>query len=33
MDTIEVQVSESHGGLVKFGTGRTFVIFVFKRDV
>ena len=33
MDTIEVQVSECHGGLVKFGTGRTFVIFVFKRDV
>ena len=33
MDTLEVQIAESHGGLVKFGTGRTLVTFVFKRDV
>lgn len=33
MDTIEVEVAESHGGLVKFGTGRTLITFVFKRGV
>ena len=33
MDTVEVDIAESHGGLVKFGTGRTLITFVFKRDV
>ena len=33
MDTVEVQISESHGGLVKFGKGRTFATFVFRQDV
>ena len=33
MDLVEVEIAESHGGLVKFGTGRTLVTFVFKRDV
>ena len=33
MDHVEVQIAESHGGLVKFGTGRTLVTFVFQRDV
>ena len=33
MDTVEVEIAESHGGLVKFGPGRTLVTFVFKRDV
>ena len=33
MDVLEVQVAESHGGLVKFGPGRTLITFVFKRDV
>lgn len=33
MDTVEVEVAEGQGGLVKFGTGRTLVTFVFKRDV
>ena len=28
-----MQVSGSHGGLVQFGTGRTLITFVFKRDV
>ena len=33
MDVVEVEVAESHGGLVKFGMGRTLITFVFKRDV
>ena len=33
MDTIEVELAESNGALVKFGTGRTLITFVFKRDV
>ena len=33
MDTVEVEIAESHRGLVKFGTGRTLITFVFKRDV
>ena len=33
MDTVEVEVAESHEGLVKFCTGRTLITFVFKRDV
>ena len=33
MDVVEVEVAESHGGLVKFGAGRTLITFVFKRDV
>ena len=33
MDTLEVQIAESHGGLVKFGAGRTLITFVFQRDV
>ena len=33
MDTIEVEVAESHSGLVEFGTGRTLITFLFKRDV
>ena len=33
MDTVEVEIAESHGGLVKFGKGRTLATFVFKRDV
>ena len=32
MDTVEVEIAESHGGLVKFGTGHTLITFVFKRD-
>ena len=32
-DTLEVQVSKSHGVFVKFGKGCTLVAFVFKRDV
>ena len=33
MDTVEVEIAESHGGLVKFGAGRTLITFVFKCDV
>ena len=33
MDLVEVEIAESHGGLVKFGSGRTLITFVFKRDV
>ena len=33
MDVVEVEIAESHGGLVKFGAGRTLITFVFKRDV
>ncbi|KAM7429687.1 hypothetical protein ABFA07_019484 [Porites harrisoni] len=33
MDLVEVEIAESHGGLVKFGTGRTLITFVFQRDV
>ena len=33
MDVVEVEIAESHGGLVKFGSGRTLVTFVFQRDV
>ena len=33
MDTVEVEITESHGGLVKFGAGCTPITFVFKRDV
>ena len=33
IDTIEVEVAESHRRLVKFGAGRTLIPFVFKRDV
>ena len=33
MDLVEVEIAESHGGLVEFGTGRTLITFVFKRDV
>ena len=33
INTVEVEIAESHGGLVKFGAGRTLVTFVFKRDV
>ena len=33
MDHVEVEIAESHGGLVKFGSGRTLITFVFKRDV
>ena len=33
MDLVEVEIAESHGGLVQFGTGRTLITFVFKRDV
>ena len=33
MDTVEVEIAETHGGLVKFGVGRTLITFVFKRDV
>ena len=33
IDTVEVEIAESHGGLVKFDTGRTLVTFVFKQDV
>ena len=33
MDVVEVEIAESHGGLVKFGGGRTLITFVFKRDV
>ena len=33
MDVVEVEVAESHEGLVKFGAGRTLITFVFKRDV
>ena len=28
-----MEIAESHGGLVKFGSGRTLITFVFKRDV
>ena len=33
MNTVEVEIAESHGGLVKFGTGCTLITFMFKRDV
>ena len=33
MDLVEVEIAESHGGLVKFGSGRTLITFVFQRDV
>ena len=33
MGHVEVEITESQGGLVKFGTGRTLITFVFKRDV
>ena len=33
MDTVEVEIAESHGGLVKFGAARTLITFEFKRDV
>ena len=33
IDWLEVEIAESHRGLVKFGTGRTLITFVFKRDV
>ena len=33
MDVVEVEIAESHGGLVKFGAGRTLITFVFQRDV
>ena len=33
MDLVEVEIAESHGGLVQFGTGRTLITFVFQRDV
>ena len=32
MDTVEVEIAESHGGLLKFGSGRTLITFIFKRD-
>ena len=33
MDVVEVEIAETHGGLVRFGAGRTLITFVFKRDV
>ena len=33
MDHVEVEIAESDGGLVQFGTGRTLITFVFQRDV
>ena len=33
MDVVEVEIAESHGGLVKFGAGRTLITFIFQRDV
>ena len=33
MDLVEVEIAESDGGLVQFGTGRTLITFVFQRDV
>ena len=33
MGRVEVEIAESQGGLVKFGTVCTLITFVFKRDV
>ena len=33
MDLVEVEIAESHGGLIKLSTGRTLITFVFIRDI
>ena len=33
MDVVEVEIAESHGGLVKYGAGSTLITFVFQHDV
>jgi len=33
MDSVEVEIGETGGGLVKVDTGRTLITFVFQRDV